>query len=149
MPGAVQTTEIGTLDADERQYRVSVRIAHDGIEYIGRLWFTDIECESIEFLDRGVIPGRTEDEVLERAYAMSDDELALRFRRGNAEKRRYHSLRRLTTNMLDQIRYMNRVAVSLRKGLLDVHSARQEMELTERQIHEIVSELRHVAGVEG
>jgi hypothetical protein len=147
--GSVVKTDIGMLEADGERYRVTLHIAHDGIEYVGRLWFTDIEWDDSGFLDRGVLPGRSETEVLDLALRLTDEELAMRFRRGNAEKRRYHGLRRLTTEMLEKIRYMNRVAVSLRKGLLDVQSARQEIDLTEKQMLQLIVQARNVAGIEG
>jgi hypothetical protein len=147
--GSVIKTDIGMLEADGERYRVTLHIAHDGIEYVGRLWFTDVDWDDTGFLDRGVLPGRSESEVLDLALRMTDEELAMRFRRGNAEKRTYHALRRLTTEMLDKIRYMNRVAVSLRKGLLDVHSAKQEIDLTEKQMLQLIVQARNVAGIEG
>jgi hypothetical protein len=147
--GAVTRTDIGMLEADGQRYRVTLHISHDGVEYVGRIWFTDVEWDDVGFLDRGVLPGRSESEVLDLALRLTDEELAMRFRRGNAEKRRYHGLRRLTTEMLEKIRYMNRVAVSLRKGLLDVNSAKQETDLTEKQLLQLVVQARNVAGVEG
>ena len=147
--GAVAKTDIGMLEAEGQRYRVTLHIAHDGVENVGRLWFTDVEWDDVGFVDRGVLPGRSEAEVLDLALRLTDEELALRFRRGNAEQRRYHGLRRLTTEMLDKIRYMNRVAVSLRKGLLDVNSAKQEIDLTEKQLLQLVVQARNVAGIEG
>jgi len=146
---SVTRTDIGMIDADGERYRVTLHVTHDGIEYVGRLWFTGSDWDDAGFLDRGVLPGRTESEVLDLALRLSDEELAMRFRRGNAEKRRYHGLRRLTCEMLDKIRYMNRVAVSLRKGLLDVQSARQEIELTEEQMLQLIVQAKNVAGIEG
>lgn len=147
--GSVTKTDIGMLETDGERYRVTLHVTHDGIEYVGRLWFSDVEWEDAGFPDRGVLPGRSEGEVLDQALRLTDNELAMRFRRGNAEKRRYHGLRRLTTEMLDKIRYMNRVSVSLRKGLLDVHSARQELELTEKQLLQLIVQAKNVAGIEG
>jgi hypothetical protein len=149
MPGVVNRTDIGILESDARRYRVTLHTSHDGIEYVGRLWFTDLEWDDdTGFVDRGALAGRSEREVLDLALRLSDTELAMRFRRGNAEKRRYHGLRQLTVEMLEKIRYMNRVAVSARKGLLDVESARQELELSEAQLVQMVAQVKHVAGVE-
>jgi hypothetical protein len=148
-PGEVTRTDIGVLEADGQRYTITLHIAHDGIEFVGRLWFTDTQWDDPGFPDRGALPGRTEAEVLDLALRLTDEELAMRYRRGNAEKRRFHALRRLTVEMLDKIRYINRVAVSLRKGLLDVHSAQQEIELSERQLQQLVTQVRNVAGVEG
>jgi hypothetical protein len=57
-------------------------------------------------------------------------------------------LRRVTEELLTKIRYMNQIAISMRDGLLDAEGARQEIELTERQLHECVDRIRHNAGIE-
>jgi hypothetical protein len=41
------------------------------------------------------------------------------------------------------------VSISMRAGLLDSDGAAQELELTERQLHDLVERLRYAAGVEG
>jgi hypothetical protein len=64
------------------------------------------------------------------------------------EKRRFLSLRRATEEILSKIRYLNQVAVSMRAGLLDVEGAAQEIGLTERQLHDLIDDLRSHAGVE-
>jgi hypothetical protein len=147
--GTVTQTVLNTLDVDDRQVRVSVKVAHDGVEYVGRLWFADTEWQNSGIPDRGVFPGRTEGEVLALARRLRPDELLQRFRRANAEKRRFHGLRRLTTEALSKIRYMNQVGVSMRSGLLDSDAAAQEMQLTEQQLIELVKQARLLAGVEG
>jgi hypothetical protein len=147
--GAVTHTPITTIDVDDRQYRVTVHSAHDGVEFVGRLWFADVAWDNSGIPDRGVLPGRTEAEVLALARRLRPDELLQRYRRANAEKRRFHGLRHLTLELLAKIRYMNQVAVSMRTGLLDREAAAQEMELTERQMAELVLQARMLAGVEG
>ena len=72
-----------------------------------------------------------------------------RYRRANAEKRRFHGLRRLTMEVLSKIRYLNQVALSMRSGLLDQDAATHEMQLTEQQLVELVKQARVMAGVEG
>ena len=146
--GAVTHTPITTIDVDDRQFRVTVHCAHDGVEFVGRLWFADSAWDNSGIPDRGVLPGRTEAEVLALARRLRPDELLQRYRRANAEKRRFHGLRHLTLEMLAKIRYMNQVAVSMRTGLLDREAAAQEMELTERQLAELVKQARVLAGVE-
>ena len=47
------------------------------------------------------------------------------------------------------LRYLNQVAISMRAGLLDSDGAASEIELTERQLHEIVEKLKVFAGIEG
>jgi len=146
--GAVTHTPITTIDVDDHQFRVTVHSAHDGVEFVGRLWFADVSWDNSGIPDRGVLPGRTEAEVLALARRLRPDELLQRYRRANAEKRRFHGLRHLTLEMLAKIRYMNQVAVSMRTGLLDREAAAQEMELTEQQLKELVKQARVLAGVE-
>jgi hypothetical protein len=50
--------------------------------------------------------------------------------------------------MLGKIRYLNQVSVAMRAGLLDEDGAAQEVEVTERQLHDLVTRLRFAAGVE-
>ena len=85
--GAVTHTPITTIDVDDRQFRVTVHTAHDGVEFVGRLWFADVEWVNSGIPDRGVLPGRTEAEVLVLARRLRPDELLQRYRRANAEKR--------------------------------------------------------------
>ena len=146
--GAVTHTPISTIDVDDRQFRVTVHTAHDGVEFVGRLWFAEVAWQNSGIPDRGVLPGRTEAEVLALARRLRPDELLQRYRRANAEKRRFHGLRHLTAEMLAKIRYLNQVAVSMRTGLLDREAAAQEMELTEQQLIELVKQARVLAGVE-
>jgi hypothetical protein len=50
--------------------------------------------------------------------------------------------------ILGKIRYLNQVAISMRAGLLDSEGAAAEIDLTERQLHEIIEKLKAFAGVE-
>lgn len=140
---------ISTLDYDGRRYSVSCRIAFDGIEYVGRLWFADETWDDGGLPDRGAFPGRSRDEVLSLARRLTQQELMLRYRRALAEKRRFTGLRRATDDILGKIRYLNQVAISMRAGLLDTEGAAAEIDLTERQLHEIIEKLKLHAGVEG
>lgn len=139
---------IGTIELDGRRYNVSVRIIYDGIEYVGRLWFSDESWEDRGIGDRGAIPGRTRDEVVTAAKRLTPAELIKRHKRAGAEKRRFLGLRRHTEDILAKIRYLNQVAVSMRAGLLDVEGAAQEIDLTERQLHALIDRLSEHAGVE-
>lgn len=141
-------SEITTTEIDGRSLGVSVRIVFDGIEHVGRLWFAEEGWDDDGIPDRGAFPGRTRDEVIALARRLSAHELAQRYRRAQAEKRRFHSLRRVTDDILAKIRYLNQVGISMRAGLLDIDGAAQELELTERQLHELVDRLRPTAGVE-
>lgn len=140
---------IATIEHDGKRLDVSCRIAFDGIEYVGRLWFADVNLEDSGLMDRGALPGRSRDEVVALAERLSPPELALRYRRAVAERRKYYELRRTTEDILSKIRYLNQVSISMRAGLLDAEGAAQELELTETQLHDLVDRLRFAAGVEG
>lgn len=146
--GSVTRTALATIDVDDHRLRVTLHVSHDGVEYVGRLWFANTAWEDAGIPDRGLVPGRTEADVLVLARRLRPDELLQRYRRANAEKRRFHGLRQLTLELLARIRYLNQVAVSMRSGLLDVDAARQEIELTERQMVELVKQAKVLAGVE-
>ena len=139
---------VTTIDYQGRRYNVCCRIAFDGIEYVGRLWFADDAWEDTGIPDRGALPGRNRDEVMAQAKRLSAAELTLRYRRALAEKRRFIGLRKVTEEILSKIRYLNQVAISMRAGLLDVDGAAQEIDLTEKQLHELIDRLRSYAGVE-
>ena len=149
MADEIVQPHIASLDYDGRRYNVSCRIAFDGIEYVGRLWFADETWDDGGLPDRGAFPGRSRDEVLSLARRLTQQELMLRYRRALAEKRRFTGLRRATDDILGKIRYLNQVAISMRAGLLDTEGAAAEIDLTERQLHEIIEKLKLHAGVEG
>jgi hypothetical protein len=139
---------IATIEHDGKRLDVSCRIAFDGIEYVGRLWFADVALADSGLMDRGGIPGRSREEVVGLAQRLTPPELALRYRRALAERRRFFDLRRVTDDILTRIRYMNQVSISMRAGLLDREGAAQELDLTEKQIRALVDELRSSAGIE-
>ena len=139
---------IATIDVGGVRYNVSVRVSYDGVEFLGRLWFAEAEWEDAGIPDRGMLPGRSKDDVLDQARRLSEEELMARYRRAAGSRRRYLSLRAVTEEALRKIRYLNQVAVSMRAGLIDVNAAAQEIDLTEKQLHELVNRLRKDAGVE-
>jgi len=139
---------VTTIEYQGRRYSVSCRIAFDGIEYVGRLWFADDAWDDTGIPDRGALPGRDRDEVIGLAKRLSPAELVLRYRRALAEKRRFIGLRKVTEEVLSKIRYLNQVAISMRAGLLDMDGAAQEIDLTEKQLHELIDRLKGYAGVE-
>jgi hypothetical protein len=141
--------QIATIEHDGRKLDVTCRIAFDGIEYVGRLWFKDVNAGGPPIPDRGGLPGRSRDEVVGLAQRLTAPELALRCRRAVSERRRYYELRRATEDVISKIRYLNQVSISMRAGLLDSEGAAQELEITEKQLHELVDRLRYVAGIEG
>lgn len=145
----VTEPQIATIDHDNRRLKVSCRIAFDGIEYVGRLWFTEESDAQSGLPDRGALPGRNRDEVLALAQRLTPPELALRYRRALAERRRFFELRRATEDVLQKIRYLNQVSISMRAGLLDKDGAAQELDLTEKQLYELIERLKASAGVEG
>ena len=144
----VAQPHLATIEVDGRRYNVSVHIACDGVEFVGRLWFADESWDDVGTPDRGALAGRTKEEALAAAQRLTTDELVQRYRRALSEKRRYHGLRKATDDVLAKIRYLNQVAISMRAGLLDVDGAAQEIDLTEKQLHELVGQLRVHAGVE-
>lgn len=145
----IAQTFLTTLELGERRITVTIRIIFDGIEFVGRLWFIDEELEEVGTPDRGALPGRSREEVMALAERLRPGEILARYRRAMAEKRRFAALRRATDDVLGKIRYLNQLAISMRAGLLDADGAAAEIELTERQLHELVDRLREFAGVEG
>jgi hypothetical protein len=139
---------VATLDEDGRLFQVTVRVGFDGIEHVGRLWFTEVGSSERGLPDRAAIPGRTRDDVVSAAKALLPDDLAKRHRRAIAEKRRFNGLRRVTDEIVTKIRYMNQVRVSVTAGMLDADGAAQEIELTLKQLHTLVDQLAPYAGVE-
>ena len=139
---------IATLDYDGRRFNVTCRVVFDGIEYVGRLWFADETWDDAGLPDRGALPGRTREEALALARRLTQQDILLRYRRALAEKRRFVGLRRATDEILGKIRYLNQVAISMRAGLLDSDGAAAEIDLTERQLHDIIEKLRAFAGIE-
>jgi hypothetical protein len=143
-----ESPQIGTIDVDGRRFAVALQTTHDGIEYVGRLVFSDVSSDDEGFPDRGARPGRTVGEVRAMAARLRPQDLVQRYHRAVAEKRRYHRLRSVTQDVLAKVRYMNQVAISMRAGLLDPNGAAHEIELTERHLYELIGTLRHHAGVE-
>jgi hypothetical protein len=148
MPDTSVHPRIATIDYQGRRLDVICRIAFDGIEYVGRLWFSPEGSGDPGHPDRAAIPGRTRDAVIALAKQLNPQDLSLRYRRALAEKRRYILLRRVTDEILTKVRYLNQIAISVRTGLLDEDGATQEIELTERQLHEFIDRLRSSAGAE-
>ncbi len=139
---------IATIEHQGRPYVVTCRVAFDGIEHIGRLWFAEDGTIDSALPDRAAIPGRTRDAVLAYARGLTPSELNLRHRRALVEKRRYLQLRRVTDEILTKIRYLNQISISVRDGLLDEDGATQEIELTEQQLHDCIDRLRKTAAIE-
>ena len=139
---------VTTAEIDGRTYSVTVRVEFDGIEHVGHLLFRDAEWEEDDGIrDHGTIPGRTREDIQVIARQLTNHELTLRHRRAVSERRRFSGLRMITQDVLGQIRYLNKVATSMRAGLLDVDEAAMEIASTEQRLHEMVGQLRTYAGV--
>jgi hypothetical protein len=145
--GVIQEQHLSTIQMDDKPCDVSVRIAYDGIEYIGRLFFSD-PATGTGIPDHGAIPGRTIEEAINFARRLTLEDFTRRYHRARADKRRYTALRKATDEMLMKIKYMNRVSINMRKGLLDAEGARQEIELIQRQLHDMIDRLPAQAGLE-
>jgi hypothetical protein len=139
---------ISSITVDGKEYRVALRLAYDGVEYIGRLWFSDPNSDQMGIPDHGAVPGRTIAEAVEVARKLTPQDLERRCHRALADKRRYIRLRRATEEIITKIKYMNRVAVTMRHRMLDSEGASQELELIQKQIEEIVKTLPFHAGIE-
>jgi hypothetical protein len=145
--GQSEEVHVTSIQVEDRIYSVSVAIENDGIEHVGHLWFTDEEWEDEGVRDHGAIPGRSTPEVVANAKALSTTDLTLRFRRAQADQRRFHGLRKLTEEVLEHIRHLNKVATSMRAGLLAVDEAAAEIDSTEQRLHMMIDQLRFFAGV--
>ena len=110
---------ISSITVDGKEYKVALRLAYDGVEYIGRLWFSDPSSDQMGIPDHGAVPGRTIAEAVEVARKLTPQDLERRCHRALADKRRYIRLRRATEEIITKIKYMNRVAVTMRHGMLD------------------------------
>ena len=105
---------IATVNVGGQRFAVSVLISYDGIEYVGRLWFAEEDWEDAGIPDRGVLPGRSREEVVAQARRLNGDELVARYKRAAANKRRFLALRTVTDEFLRKVRYLNQVAISMR-----------------------------------
>lgn len=140
--------EIRVITVDAHTYRTTLRVGFDGVEYIGRLWFIDTVDSELAFLDHGAIPASTVEQAVRKARDFTDGELEHRCHRALGEKRRFGKLRRATDEMINQIKYLNRVVISLQSGMLDREGGQQEIQQIQNQILAIVRSLPIHAGVE-
>jgi hypothetical protein len=139
--------QIRTLAIDGQKFFVCLRVGYDGIEYVGRLRFTDATTE-ITYQDHGAIPGISALDAVRKAKELSPNEMQQRCHRALSEKRRFGKLRKATDRMMEKIKYMNRVAIDLEKGRLDKDGGRQELDQVQEQLMDIVRTLKQHAGVE-
>ncbi|HEX6626821.1 MAG TPA: hypothetical protein VF105_02600 [Gemmatimonadaceae bacterium] len=139
---------IRTITMDGRKYNVILRIGYDGVEYVGRLRFTDTATPDLSFQDHGSIPGASMLEAVRKAKEFTVKEIEQRLHRALSEKRRFNKLRDATDDMINTIKYLNRLAIDIKKGRLDNDGGKQELEQVQNQLLEIVKTFRHYAGVE-
>src|SRR5205814_3693697 len=66
---------ISSITVDGKEYRVALRLAYDGVEYIGRLWFSDPNSDQMGIPDHGAVPGRTIAEAVEVARKLTPQDL--------------------------------------------------------------------------
>jgi hypothetical protein len=147
-PGSASADhQIRAITVDGQKFFVCLRVGYDGIEHVGRLRFTDAGTE-ITYQDHAAIPGISALDAVRKAKELSLKEMEARCHRALSEKRRFGKLRRATDQMIEKIKYLNRVATDLNKGRLDREGGQQELELVQEQLIEIVRTLRSHAGVE-
>jgi hypothetical protein len=139
--------QISTITVDGQKYYVSLRVGYDGVEHIGRLMFTDASTE-IFYQDHGGVPGISVIDAVRKAKEFTESQLEQRCHRALSEKRRFGKLRRATDEMIEKIKYLNRVAVGLEKGTIDREGGNQELDTVQAQLLDIVRKLRMHAGVE-
>jgi hypothetical protein len=139
--------QISTITVDGQKYYVSLRVGYDGVEHIGRLMFTDASTE-IFYQDHGGVPGISVIDAVRKAKEFTESQLQQRCHRALSEKRRFGKLRRATDEMIEKIKYLNRVAVGLEKGTIDREGGNQELDTVQAQLLDIVRKLRMHAGVE-
>jgi hypothetical protein len=145
----VAQQHLTTMEADGKRYNVIVRTAYDGVEHVGRLYFVEVGTPGPGIPDHSAIPGRSVEESLAMAQRFTPDDLKRRLHRAHADKRRYVQLRRAVDEIVAKVKYMNRVAVSMRGGMIDTEGASQELDLIEKQLIDLVRRLKTMAGVEG
>jgi hypothetical protein len=139
--------QIRTINIDGQKYFVSLRVGYDGVEHIGRLMFTDASSE-ITYQDHGSVPGHTVEDAVRKSKELSESQLEQRCHRALSEKRRFGKLRRTTDKMIEKIKYLNRIAVGLEKGMLDPEGGKAELDQAQSELLDIVRTLRLHAGVE-
>ena len=146
-PFATSDHPIRTTKLDGEKYSVVLRVGYDGIEYLGRLRFTEA-ASGVTYQDHGTITGISVLDAVRKAKEFSEGDMSQRCHRALAEKRRFSKLRNATDEMISKIKYLNRVAIGLEKGMIDPAGGKQELDQVQAQLLEIVRTLRLHAGVE-
>jgi hypothetical protein len=139
--------ELGVLHVDGKPVRVWLRIQHDGIEFVGHLWFGG-DPGLRDVVDRAALPGRAKEDVVALARRLTPAELEQRYERALRERRKYDPLRRVTQDMLARVRRLNQVAIALQAGLMDQAAGADQLAETEAELHALVADLCDAAGVQ-
>jgi hypothetical protein len=143
-----EIVDLPALSIDGQWYDVSVQLWHDGTKYAGRVWFTGAGTGEGGMPARRLFYGATRQDVLERVRELSALDMQGQFRYAMQDRRRYLPLRARTDEILHNIRLLNQIAVEWRSGATDQAQAESQMARIEARLHELVSGLRSVAGVE-
>jgi hypothetical protein len=138
---------IRSITLDGEKYSVALRVGYDGVEYLGRLRFTEA-TSGVTYQDHGAVPGISVLDAVRKAKEFSETEMSQRCYRALSEKRRFSKLRNTTDEMINKIKYLNRVAIGLEKGMIDPAGGKQELDSVQAELLEIVKTLRLHAGVE-
>jgi hypothetical protein len=138
---------IRSIMLDGEKYSVALRVGYDGVEYLGRLRFTEA-TSGVTYQDHGAVPGISVLDAVRKAKEFSETEMSQRCYRALSEKRRFSKLRNTTDEMINKIKYLNRVAIGLEKGMIDPAGGKQELDNVQAELLEIVKTLRLHAGVE-
>jgi hypothetical protein len=146
-PSASTDHHVREIELDDQIYTVTLRVSYDGVEYMGRLRFMDTGS-GITFQDHAAVPGSSVLDAVRRATEFSETEMAQRCYRALSEKRRFTRLRSTTDEIINKIRFLNRIAVGLEKGMIDPVGGKQELDQVQEELLDIVRTLRLHAGVE-
>ena len=146
-PSATSDHPVREITLDDSIYAVTLRVSFDGVEYLGRLRFMDTGS-GITFQDHAAVPGSSALDAVRRASEFSETEMAQRCYRALSEKRRFTRLRSTTDEIINKIKFLNRIAVGLEKGMIDPVGGKQELDQVQEELLDIVRTLRLHAGVE-
>ena len=103
-PSATSDHPIRTITLDGEKYSVVLRVGYDGIEYLGRLRFTEASS-GVTYQDHGTIPGISVLDSVRKAKEFSEGDMSQRCHRALSEKRRFSKLRSTTDEMISKIKY--------------------------------------------
>lgn len=139
---------IGYMHAVGLQWRVMLRLRlEDEAWWRGRLWFS--EAGGTQVWDKEELLGRSPEELLRQARALSAEVLVRRFTASYDERRRYFALRALVDDFLEKTRGLSRVSMRRAAGETEPGRARQEFDRIHQEMRALVEGMREVVGKEG